>query len=151
MNYFKNNKTYQNLKHIKSVLPENIKKILSKSKQKFNNLDDIKNNWVKIAFDFSKHCKPIRISNNIEGMCLHLEVEKKFILEVDYERDNLIKKINSFYGFNLIKKIMINTYKISDKKNNQTKKKLINDKNQKKINNIKNIKLRKIFEDFDKN
>ena len=46
---------------------------------------------------------------------------------------------------------MINTYKISDKKNNQTKKKLINDKNQKKINNIKNIKLRKIFEDFDKN
>ena len=45
MNYFKNNKTYQNLKHIKSVLPENIKKLLNKNKQKFNNLDDIKNNW----------------------------------------------------------------------------------------------------------
>ena len=107
MNYFKNNKTYQNLKHIKSVLPENIKKLLNKNKQKFNNLDDIKNNWANIALDFSKNCRPTRISNSIEGMCLHLEVEKKFIIEIDYERDNLVKKINSFYGFNLIQKIMV--------------------------------------------
>ena len=83
-------------------------------------------------------------------MCLHLEVEKKFIIEIDYERDNLVKKINSFYGFNLIQKIMINTYKISDKKNNKNKEKLINNENQKKIDNIRNTKLRKIFEDFDK-
>ncbi len=150
MNYFKNNKTYQNLKHIKSVLPENIKKLLNKNKQKFNNLDDIKNNWANIALDFSKNCRPTRISNSIEGMCLHLEVEKKFIIEIDYERDNLVKKINSFYGFNLIQKIMINTYKISDKKNNKNKEKLINNENQKKIDNIRNTKLRKIFEDFDK-
>ena len=151
MNYFKNNKTYQNLKHIKSVLPENTKKIINKSKQKFSNLYDIKNNWAKIALNFSEHCQPIRISNNIEGKCLHLEVEKKFILEIDYERDSMIKKINSFYGFNLIQKIMINTYKISDKKRNKNKEKLINNTNQKKIDKIKNVKLRKIFEDFDKN
>ena len=45
---------------------------------------------------------------------------------------------------------MINTYKISDKKNNKNKEKLINNENQKKIDNIRNTKLRKIFEDFDK-
>ena len=37
------------------------------------------------------------------------QVEKSMILEVDYLRDELINKINSFYGFNYIQQIMINT------------------------------------------
>ena len=71
------------------------------------------------------------------------------ILEVDYLRDELINKINSFYGFNYIQQIMINTVE-SNKRGIITKSNLTNKNNLDKIKKIKNEKLRSILENFDK-
>ena len=71
------------------------------------------------------------------------------ILEVDYLRDELINKINSFYGFNYIQQIMINTVE-SNKRDIITKSNLTNKNNLDKIKKIKNEKLRSILENFDK-
>ena len=46
--------------------------------------------------------------------CIFLKVERKFLIEVDYARDEIIKKNNSFYGFESVNKILIN---IEDIKN----------------------------------
>ena len=71
------------------------------------------------------------------------------ILEVDYLRDELINNINSFYGFNYIQQIMINTVE-SNKREIITKSNLTNKNNLDKIKKIKNEKLRSILENFDK-
>ena len=71
------------------------------------------------------------------------------ILEVDYLRDELINNINSFYGFNYIQQIMINTVE-SNKRDIITKSNLTNKNNLDKIKKIKNEKLRSILENFDK-
>ena len=57
------------------------------------------------------------------------------ILEVDYLRDELINKINSFYGFNYIQQIMINTVE-SNKRDIITKSNLTNKNNLDKIKKI---------------
>jgi hypothetical protein len=71
------------------------------------------------------------------------------VLEVDYLRDELINNINSFYGFNYIQQIMINTVE-SNKRDIITKSNLTNKNNLDKIKKIKNEKLRSILENFDK-
>ena len=61
----------------------------------------------------------------------------------------MINKINSFYGFNYIQQIMINTVE-SNKRDIITKSNLTNKNNLDKIKKIKNEKLRSILENFDK-
>ena len=150
MNYFKNNKSFRILKPIKSLLPENIKKIIKNDKRFNNNLNTLKKDWRNIVEnEVIKICEPVKINKNHNGYCLHLQVEKSMILEVDYLRDELINKINSFYGFNYIQQIMINTVE-SNKRDIITKSNLTNKNNLDKIKKIKNEKLRSILENFDK-
>ena len=61
----------------------------------------------------------------------------------------MINNINSFYGFNYIQQIMINTVE-SNKRDIITKSNLTNKNNLDKIKKIKNEKLRSILENFDK-
>ena len=49
MNYFKNNKSFRILKPIKSLLPENIKKIIKNDKRFNNNLNSLKRDWRNIV------------------------------------------------------------------------------------------------------
>ena len=49
MNYFKNNKSFRILKPIKSLLPENIKKIIKNDKRFNNNLNTLKKDWRNIV------------------------------------------------------------------------------------------------------
>lgn len=150
MNYFKNNKSFRILKPIKSLLPENIKKIIKYDKRFNNNLNSLKRDWRNIVGnEVIKNCEPVKINKNHNGYCLHLQVEKSMVLEVDYLRDELINNINSFYGFNYIQQIMINTVE-SNKRDIITKSNLTNKNNLDKIKKIKNEKLRSILENFDK-
>ena len=89
-----------------------------------------------IENEVRKICEPVKINKNHNGYCLHLQVEKSMILEVDYLRDELINKINSFYGFNYIQQIMINTVE-SNKRDIITKSNLTNKNNLDKIKKIK--------------
>ena len=53
-----------------------------------------------------------------------MKVDRKFLIEVDYARDEIIKKINSFYGFESVNKILINIEDINSTQLNKKSLKL---------------------------
>ena len=70
------------------------------------------------------------------------------MIEIEYSRDQIIEKINSYFGFNAINKIQI----ISKNTSSEIKKKKITLSSNilKKINEIKNQNLKEIFLKLDK-
>ena len=130
----------QGLRPLQSLLPENAKKILKKDG--FVYFEIIKN-WKNIVGE--KMFKDVTASKirkiNNENI-LSLNVNKEIMIEIEYSRDQIIEKINSYLGFNAIHKIQINSIDESFK----IKKKFILSNNiLKKINEIKNKNLKEIF------
>ena len=131
----------QGLRPLQSLLPENAKKILKKDG--FVYFEIIKN-WKNIVgeklFKDTAHLKIKKINNqNI----LSINVNKNIMIEIEYSRDQIIEKINSYLGFNAINKIQI----ISKDSSFEIKKKkiILNENILKKINEIKSKNLKEIF------
>ena len=108
----KKNRTFSSLKPIASILPDNIKKLIKNNASIDDNI--IKNQWYKILGNkTAEKCKFIKIQkyNNVQSV--FVKVERKFLIEIDYARDQLIEKINSFLGYNFVNKIIINIENIN--------------------------------------
>ena len=134
----------QGLKTVGNSLPRNLDKILKKGG---HNYSSIINNWVElVGKENSKKCYPRSIKTNkeLKDGVLVLNVSHGNQLDVEYSKKNIIDKINSFFGYNFIKQIKI--VLIDDKVNIKNKVSLPNSKNKKlddKINQIKNLNLKK--------
>ena len=73
----------------------------------------------------AKKCELIKIKQySKKKRCIFLKVDRKFLIEVDYARDEIIKKINSFYGFESVNKILINIEDINSTQLNKKSLKL---------------------------
>ena len=136
------NKSVQGLRSFKDTLPTEAKRILNKKGQIYSNTLD---NWKflvgKELFNISY---PRSFKNSkLNGSCLNIMVKRGNEVDVEYSKKEIIKKMNIFFGYNVVDDIKLKTFegefeKIKeDKINNAT-----NNKNIKKITNIKNDKIK---------
>ena len=93
--------------------------------------------------------KSVKTNRELQNGTLLLNVRRGDQLDVEYSKEEIIDKINSFFGYKFIKKIKIELLdeKINTKNNNLIsgqKNKYI----QKKIDKIHNLKLKKKLADL---
>ena len=133
-------KFIQGLRPLANTLPKQIKKIIKKNGFNFSSVVD---NWTKIVGkEFSEHCYPINIKvlNNSNMLCLVLNVIHGKELEIEYGKNNIIDKINLYFGYNFISKIEL---KIINKVLNENAKINIRRNFDHNLSDIKNINLKK--------
>ena len=118
----KNNKTYsyiQGLRPFSSSIPKTFKKHLRKGGYNYSNIVD---NWTKmVSKEISDACYPltVKMGKEMKNGSLVLNVIHGKELDVEYKKNEIIDKINSFFGYNCIKQItlkVISNKIIRDKK-----------------------------------
>ena len=140
----KETKTYvQGLRPFSKTLPREFSKMLKKSGY---NYSEIVNKWnILLDSSISKYSYPksIKTTKDNKGGTLVLAVKRGNEITLEYSKNEIINKINSYFGYNLISKIVLQTV------NSERKKiKKINgigkfSKNfEKKIDKIENEKIR---------
>ena len=145
-NKFTNKLFSQGLRPLQSLLPENAKKILKK--EGFLHFEIMKN-WKNIIGEkMFKDVVPLKIKKINNENILTINVNKSVMMEIEYSRDQIVERVNSYLGFNAINKIQIlsKNYSIEIKK----RKILLDEKIIKKINEIKNEKIKEIFLNLNK-
>jgi len=147
MHYKQNNKeskTYvQGLRPFGNTLPKGVKGILKKNGY---NYSEIINKWnMLVGKDISRYAYPKSIKmikGDINGT-LVLFVERGDEINIEYSKEEIINKINSYFGYKLISEIRLQT---SNSKSKKIKNKNILNKFsknfEKKINEIQNKNIR---------
>ncbi len=144
-------KTIQGLRSFKNTLPTKVKRILNKKGRMYNETLD---NWRYIVGDeLFKVCYPksFKTSNKLGGSYLIIMVKRGNEVDLEYSKKNIMNKINSYFGYEAIKNIKINTFEGEYEKN--IEKKVVNATKRehiKKIDNIKNDKIKKSLLEFSK-
>ena len=140
----KESKTYvQGLRSFGNTLPRNFRGILKKNGY---NYYEIINKWnLLMGKNISNFCYPksIKVSQANKNGTLVLSVERGNEINVEYSKQEIINKINSYFGYKLISKIRLQTFNsanIKQKKQNILSKS--SKKFEKKINEIKNKDIR---------
>ena len=119
-----NNKTQtyiQGLRPFSNSIPKTLKKYLRKGGYNYSNIVD---NWTKMVNrKISDACYPItvKMGKDMKNGILVINVIHGKEMEVEYEKKNIIEKINSFFGYSCISNI---TLKISQEKKNKQKRML---------------------------
>ena len=114
-----NNKTQtyiQGLRPFSNSIPKTLKKYLRKGGYNYSNIVD---NWTKMVNrKISDACYPItvKMGKDMKNGILVLNVTHGKEMEVEYEKKNIMEKINSFFGYSCISKIIL---KISQYKKNK--------------------------------
>ena len=125
----------QGLRPLSSTLPTQIKKVLKKNGF---NLSSIVDNWTNIVgSDISNNCYPINVKaqGNSKEVALIINVIHGKEMDIEYNRKNIIDKVNSYFGYIFINKIQIKI--INTKLNHQIK-------TEKKSRNNFNSNLKKV-------
>jgi hypothetical protein len=139
----KSNTYIQGLRPFSKSLPHGLKKLLKKGSYNFSNIVD---NWGKmIGKNLSNACYPstVKMGKEMNNGTLILNVIHGNELTVEYQKQEIIDKINSFFGFKCIKEIklkVIQEKKMSKQVSSSNKDKL-NYSN--KLENINNEGLKK--------
>ena len=140
------NKTIQGLRSFKDTLPTNIKKIIKKKGHIFS---EILNNWRYLVGDeLFEVCFPksFKSSNKFNASTLLVMVKRGSEIELEYSRKQIIDKINSYFGYNVAEKLKLVSFDESSlkiKKDDTSNKDVTNNKYMKKINNVRNDKIKK--------
>ena len=147
-----NNKTQtfiQGLRPFSSSIPKTLRKHLKKGGYNFSKIVD---NWTNIVSkNISDACYPITVKMNKEmkNGNLVLNVIHGKELEIEYQKNEIIDKINSFFGYNCIRDVTLKI--IQDKIRNKHKifPKIKNpSKIDEKIKNVKNKQLKSSLSNF---
>jgi hypothetical protein len=141
-----NNKTntfIQGLRPFSKSLPHGLKKLLKKGSYNFSNIVD---NWAKmVGQDLSKACYPstVKMGKEMSRGTLVLNVIHGNELSVEYGKQEIMDRINSFFGFKCIKEVKLKVVreKKSFKENLPLNESKLNYSN--KLENIKNEGLKK--------
>ncbi len=143
-------KSVQGLRSFKDTLPQEAKRILNKKGQIYSNTLD---NWkFLVGKELFNVTYPRSFKNSkLNGSCLNIMVKRGNEVDLEYSKKEIIKKMNIFFGYNVVDDIKLKTFegefeKIKeDKINNAT-----NNKNIKKITNIKNDKIKQSLLELNK-
>tara|TARA_B000000460_G_C21392876_1_gene338912 strand:- start:8 stop:493 length:486 start_codon:yes stop_codon:yes gene_type:complete len=145
---FKNNtrqlkKSIQGLRSFKDSLPKNIKKTIIKRAHIYSQIID---NWKHIAGnDIFKVCFPKSFKNlSSSGINrLNIMVKKGHELDVEYSRNVIVDRINTFLGYEFVNNIKIIPFEDKNEKFKKNKnKEMIKNKFIHKISSIENDKIK---------
>ena len=147
MHYKQNNKeskTYvQGLRSFGNTLPRGVKGILKKNGY---NYSEIISKWnMLVGKEISNYAYPksIKMKKRDSNGTLVIAIKRGNEIDIEYSKNEIINKINSYFGYKLIDEIKIKVSNFEDKK-------IINKKNlskfskdfEKQINKIKNNEIR---------
>ena len=107
-------KKYFGAQTLSNFLPDEVKKILKK--RGFSELELLKN-WENIVpKKYISLVSPIKIKPNYqkEGGHLVLKVDPSIAFAIEHEKEKIIKKINSFFGYQAIVKLELIQGKIQN-------------------------------------
>jgi len=147
-----NNKTQtfiQGLRPFSSSIPKTLRKHLKKGGYNFSKIVD---NWTNIVSKkISSACYPITVKMNKEmkNGNLVLNVIHGKELEIEYQKNEIIDKINSFFGYNCINEVTLKIIQDKIRNNHKFFPKIKNpSKIEKKIKNINNEQLKSSLSNF---
>ena len=147
-----NNKTQtfiQGLRPFSSSIPKTLKKHIRKGGYNYSNIVD---NWTKmVSKQISDSCYPItvKMGKEMRDGTLILNVLHGKELEIEYEKKEIMDKINSFFGYNCIGQVTLKIIqeKIEEKDKMSMKLKDL-PKINKKIENVENHQLKNSLNNF---
>ena len=147
-----NNKTQtyiQGLRPFSDSIPKTLKKHLRKGGYNYSNIVD---NWTNIVSKkISDACYPInvKIGKEMKHGTLELNVLHGKEIEVEYEKNEIKDKINSFFGYNCISNIRLKTVHLRLDKKKKIFPKIKNLKEiEEKMKNVKDEKLKSSLNAF---
>jgi len=145
-----NNKTntfIQGLRPFSKSLPRGLKKLLRKGSYNFSNIVD---NWAKmVGKDLSNACyaSTVKMGKEMSNGVLVLNIIHGNELAIEYSKQEIMDKINSFFGFKCIKEIKLRV--VNEKK--ALKKKLpLNETKLNYSNNLENVKNKELKKTLNK-
>ena len=140
----------QGLRSFKDTLPTKVKKIILKKGDIYSRTLD---NWkYLVGADLFKCCYPKSFSNHkSKGKCLTIMVKHGQQIDLEYSKQLIIDKINYFFGYSVVEKIILKTFE-EDKLELDNKSKIYATNNiyKKKISDIKNVEIKKSLEKLSK-
>ena len=147
-----NNKTQsliQGLRPFSSSIPKTLKKHLRKGGYNYSNIVD---NWTRmVSKKISNACYPItvKMGKDMKDGNLVLNVIHGKEMEIEYEKKEIIDKINSFFGYNCIAHVTLKIVQNIIKSNNEVFPKIKNSSIIKdKMEKIKNEELKSSLNSF---
>ncbi len=136
----------QGLRSFKDTLPKNIKKVINKKGHIYS---ETLNNWKYIVGkNLFKVCYPksFKNSNKFGVSTLFIMVKRGHEIDLEYSKKMIIDKMNKFFGYNVVEKLKFMSFddqiKFSTNENIKTND-VTNNKYQKKIEDVKNEKIKK--------
>jgi hypothetical protein len=140
------NRSIQGLRSFKDTLPKNVKKVINKKGHIYS---ETLNNWKYIVGEnLFKVCYPksFKNSNKFGVSTLLIMVRRGHEVDLEYSKKQIMDKMNSFFGYLVVEKLKFISFndeiKMLSEENDQEKN-VTNKKYQKKINDVKNEKIRK--------
>ena len=153
MHYKQNNKeskTYvQGLRSFGNTLPRGVRSILKKNGYNYSEIISKWNMLVGSDISSCSYPKSIKMTKGNNNGILILAVKRGNEINIEYSKEEIINKINSYFGYRLINEVRLQTF------NSETKKiKKINTLNkfsknfEKKVNEIENKNIRNLLSQF---
>ena len=147
-----NNKTQmfiQGLRPFSSSIPKTLKKHLRKGGYNYSNIVD---NWTKmVSKKISDSCYPltVKMGKEMKDGTLILNVIHGKEMEVEYEKQDIIDKINSFFGYNCISQVTLKIVQDTIKTNEKVFPKIKNfSKIEEKMNKVNDDGLKSSLNNF---
>ena len=147
-----NNKTQmflQGLRPFASSIPKTLKKHLRKGGYNYSNIVD---NWTKmVSKKVSDACYPltVKMGKEMKDGTLVLNVIHGKEMEVEYEKKEIIDKINSFFGYNCISQVTLKIVQDTIKTNEKVFPKIKNfSKIEEKMNRVSDDGLKSSLKNF---
>ena len=147
-----NNKTQmfiQGLRPFSSSIPKTLKKHLRKGGYNYSNIVD---NWTKmVSKKISDACYPItvKMGKEMRDGTLVLNVIHGKEMEVEYEKKEIIDKINGFFGYNCIGQVTLKIVQDKIKTNEKVFPKIKNfSKIEEKMNRVSDDGLKSSLKNF---
>ena len=139
----------QGLRPFSSSIPKTLKKYLKKGGYNYSNIID---NWTKIVSKkISDACYPISIKmgKEMKDGTLVLNVLHGREMEIEYEKKEIMDKINSFFGYNCISQVVLKIVQKKIKKNKNKFPKIKDfSKIDEKMNNVNDAQLKNSLNNF---
>ena len=139
-------RSFQGLRSFKDTLPKNIKKVINKKGHIYS---ETISNWKYIVGEnLFKVCYPksFKNSNRFGVSTLLIMVKRGHEVDLEYSKKKIIDKMNSFFGHSVVEKLKFTSFDNEKKiisSDNDQEMNVTNNKYKKKINDVKNEKIKK--------
>ena len=140
------NRSIQGLRSFKDTLPKNIKKVINKKGHIYS---ETLSNWKYIVGEnLFNICYPksFKNSNRFGLSTLVIMVRRGHEIDLEYSKKKIMDTMNNFFGYSVVEKLKFTSFNDEKEilpKNEDKQENVTNKKYQKKINDVKNEKIKK--------